>query len=45
MQLVVESARVAHGLSVVVAPPERRHGRLAVGTRRARPARRRLQIR
>ena len=31
MELVVESASVAHGLPVLVAPPQRRVGRLAVG--------------
>ena len=33
MQLVVESARVADGLAVVISPPERRLGCLAVGAR------------
>ena len=35
VQLVVESARVAHGLAVRVPPPEGRLGRLAVGARGA----------
>ena len=34
VQLVVETAGVANGFSVVVASPQRRHGRLAVGARR-----------
>ena len=33
VQLVVESARVADGLAVVISPPECRLGRLAVGAR------------
>ena len=33
VQLVVESARVADGLAVVISPPQRRLGRLAVGAR------------
>ena len=36
MQFVVESACVADGLAVVIAPPQCRHRRLAVGARRAR---------
>lgn len=38
MQLVVQSAGVAHGLAVVVAPPQRRRRRTAVGARDAAPA-------
>ena len=33
VELVVESARVADGLAVVISPPERRLGCLAVGAR------------
>ena len=42
MEFVVEAASVADGFAVVVAPPERRHGRLAVGTRRSSPPSSRL---
>ena len=35
MQLVVEAASVADRLAVVVTSPQCRHGRLAVGARRA----------
>lgn len=42
VQLVVESARVADGLAVVVAPPQRRVARAAVGAALAVSPRRRL---
>lgn len=37
VQLEVEAARVAHGLALRVAPPQRRHAGLAVAAQRARP--------
>lgn len=37
MQLEVEAARVAHGLALHVAAPQRRGGRVAVGARHAGP--------
>jgi hypothetical protein len=43
VELVVEPARVADGLAVGVAPPQRRGRRLAVGARRAFASRRRLK--
>lgn len=43
MKFVVESTGVAHGLSVLVAPPKRRRRRLAVRTARARPPGRALE--
>ena len=42
MQLVVETAGVADGIAVGVPAPERRGGRVAVCTARARSSRRRL---
>lgn len=45
VEFVVEAAGVADGLSVVVAPPQRRHRRLAVGAGRPGSPRCRLQIR
>lgn len=43
VQLVVEAARVAHGLAVRVAAPQRRGRGLAVGARHARPLRAHLR--
>ena len=43
MHLEVETTSVAHGLPIVVAPPQRGHVRFTVGTRRARSSGRRLQ--
>jgi hypothetical protein len=43
VQFVVESAGVADGLAVLVAPPQRSRGRLAVGADRAFPTRGRLK--
>ena len=43
MQFVVEAASVADGLAIVVPPPQRRVGRLAVGADRALPSGRRLR--
>lgn len=43
VQLIVQSAGVANGLAVLVAPPEGRRGRLAVGAAGACPARGALQ--
>lgn len=43
MQFVVQSAGIAHRFPVLVAPPERGGGGLAVGARGARTPRRALQ--
>lgn len=43
MQFVIEAAGVADGLAVLVAPPERGGGGLAVGARGPRTPRRTLQ--
>lgn len=43
MQLVVEAARVADGLALRVAAPQRRGGGVAVAARHARPLRAHLQ--
>jgi len=43
VHLEVEPACVADGVTVLVSSPQRRHVRHAVGTRRARSTRRRLQ--
>lgn len=45
VQLVVEAARVADGLAVRVAAPQRRGRRLAVGARHAGPLRPHLRAR
>ena len=42
VQLVIEPAGVADGLAVLVPPPQRRRGRVAVGANRALAAVRRL---
>lgn len=39
VQLVVQTAGVAHSLAVCVAPPQRRHRRVAVSARHAWPLR------
>lgn len=43
VQLVVKAARIADGLAALVAAPQRRRGRLAVGARGARSPGRTLQ--
>ena len=42
VQLVVQSARVAHGFALGVATPQRRRRRAAVGAAQAQPSRRAL---